>query len=123
MKNQYNEITLECFESNYMSVQSCNFNLKGDLILFCTNARDVNIVFVYSMQTETQAIKCQNIYMVPKEAELISISKHDRIWLRFNDYIYEWNLRDSNTTIVSNNISGVIINQKLFYYIVNFLAM
>jgi len=93
-----------------MSVQSCNFNLKGDLILFCTNARDVNIVFVYSMQTETQAVKCQKIYMVPKEAELISISKYDRIWLRFNDYIYEWNLRDGNTTIVSNNISGVIIN-------------
>ena len=101
-----------------MKVQSCNFNLKEELIMYCIrtiikdkgddNETDkANIVYVYSIQTK---VKCQKIYMISKEAEVISISKHNKIWLNFNDYIHEWNLHTGDTTIISINIGKVIIN-------------
>ncbi len=106
------------FEFNNMKVQSCNFNLKEELIVYCIrtiikdkgddNEMDkANIVCVYSIQTK---VKCQRIYMISKKAEVISISKHNKIWLNFNDYIHEWNLHTGDTTIISINIGKVIIN-------------
>ncbi|SRR6266498_1123357 len=106
------------FEFNNMKVQSCNFNLKEELIVYCIrtiikdkgddNETDkANIVCVYSIQTK---VKCQRIYMISKKAEVISISKHNKIWLNFNDYIHEWNLHTGDTTIISINIGKVIIN-------------
>src|SRR5688572_2415372 len=91
------------FEFKKMKVRCCNFNTRGDLILYCTNKNnkddkkdnddqddkddESNIVRVYSIQTK---LKCQKIYMIPGKAEPISISKYDKIWLNFNDHIYEW---------------------------------
>ncbi len=117
MNEPSREIKL-CFEFDAMEVQFSNFNRKGELILFCsvrTNIRYdyINIVCVYSIQTET---KCQKIYKVPKEAEIISISKHDKndkIWFRLNHNIYEWNLFTGHTTMILNDIYEVIINFKI----------
>src|SRR5215213_5529872 len=111
------------FEFDDMSVQSCNFNLEGDLILFCKvrNIRndDMKLVCVYSIQAETKTTKCQNIYMVPKEVEVISITNFDRIWLRLKNRIYEWNRLDGRI-IVSDNIPGVIIK---FIMLLNLLKI
>jgi len=93
-----------------MTVQFCNFNLKGELILFCTARKgteydEINLICVYSIQTK---IKCQKIfYLTPKEAELISISKHDKIWLRLNNNIYEWDRLTGHATIISKMIYEV----------------
>src|SRR6266498_5917315 len=103
------------FEFNDMKVQSCNFNLREELILHCTIKKDednnetdkANIVRVCSIETK---VKCHKIYIISKEVEVISISKHNKIWLNFNDYIHEWNLHTGDTTIISINIEKVIIN-------------
>jgi len=54
--------------------------------------------------------------MIQNEIKLISISKDDKFWLHLHDDIYEWNLFTDHTTIISKNITGIIINFK--YYIV-----
>jgi len=87
----------------------------GELILFCTienfRQEEINIVCVYSIQAKKT--KCQKIYKVPKKADVISISKYDRIWLRLNNNIYEWNLFTGQNTIVLKNRFVVIINFKI----------
>ena len=103
-----------------MSVQYCNFNRKGELILFCKtrpNFEDdyINLVYVYSIQAVTGIKKCRNIYMAPKKAEVITITEYDKIWLRLNNNIHEWNFHDGSTTAVLDNIPGVIIN--LLYFV------
>src|SRR6266540_1366576 len=126
-------IELNC-EFDEMKAKHCNFNTKGEFILFCTiknikkddnktnktddnktgktKKQDLNIVCIYSIQTE---VKCQKVYMIPKEAEVISISKHDKIWLRFNDYIHEWNFHTGDITIISANAEKIIINFQEYY--------
>src|SRR5688572_27250979 len=98
-----------------MKVQSCNFNSDGELILWCTSEtnirynnkyRLINIVCVYSIQNGKT--KCQKMYTVPTEAEVISISKNDKIWLRLNNDIYEWDILTAHTTIILKNIYEVI---------------
>jgi len=86
--------------------------MKGELILFCeaksiARRNDTNLVCVYSI--EAKRTKCQKIYMVPKESEVISITKHNKIWLRLNDNLYEWGLRTAHITMTLNNIHEVII--------------
>ncbi|CAG8483535.1 3153_t:CDS:2 [Funneliformis caledonium] len=58
----------------------------------------ISIVCIYSIQakkktSQPKKSECQQIYKIPREAEVISISKHDKIWLRLDHNIYEWNLR------------------------------
>ena len=104
------EINLH-LEFDTMEVEYCNFNLKGELIFSCTaQMKDdkVNMVCVYSIQTEPTRTKCQKIYEIPKEAEVLSISKHDKVWLRHNNDLYEWNLLTGHTMILSRNLSVVI---------------
>ncbi len=112
------------FKFHEMEVQSCNFNLNEELILFSKakafiNRDDINLVGVYSIQ-KNKAI-CQKIYMIPKEAEVISVSKYDKIWLHFNNDIYEWNLLTGNTTILSKNIDEVIKYFLLYCILLNLL--
>ncbi|CAB4424862.1 unnamed protein product [Rhizophagus irregularis] len=45
------------------------------------------------------------IYRIPNEADVISISKDNKIWLRFNDNIYVWEMFTGHTTIVLKNIN------------------
>ncbi len=92
MKNQSQEIKLY-FEFDLMDVKLCNFNKNGEFVLFCmsetSRGEKINIVYVYSVQTEPTKTKYQKIYKIPKEAEVINISKDDEIWLHFNNDIYE----------------------------------
>ena len=117
------------FEFDWMEVKHCNFNMSGKLIFFCgaeTYKYDdvgtpVNLVCVYSIEDNdkneilpTKETKCQKIYMIPKEAEVISISEHDKIWLRLNHDIYEWNLLTGHTTIILKNPYEVI---NIFFFL------
>ena len=98
------------FEFDRMDVRFCSFKKDGDLILSCkakSNFRwkDVNLVCVYSI--ETKSTKCQKIYMVPLDSELISITNSDKVWLRHQNNLYEWNLRNTHTTVVLKNLDEV----------------
>jgi hypothetical protein len=102
-----------------VSCKSCSFNSKGDLILFCTSySMDtrINVVCVHSIRTKKT--RCQKIYRIPNEADVISISKDNKIWLRFNDNIYVWEMFTGHTTIVLKNINEVkiIIDFKFIRY-------
>ena len=112
MNESFQEISLD-LEFDAMEVQFCNFNRNGNLILFCTVRTNIrydyiNIVCVYSIQAKKG--ECQKIYKIPKEAEVINISKYDIIWLYLNHNIYEWNLPTGHTTMILNDIYEVIIN-------------
>src|SRR5687767_3145891 len=112
--NTLKEVRL-CFEFDRMDVRSCNFNVKGELILFCkvkSNFRwnDVNLVCVYSIESVT-VTRCQKIHMTPENAKLISITNHNKIWLRQGSNLYEWDLLTAHTTMILKNIYEVIINR------------
>ena len=100
------------FEFDIIEVECCNFNLKGELVFFCTaktkTRGKMNIVCVCSIQTKPTMIKCRKIYKIPKKAEVVSISKYDKIWLHFNNNVYEWNLLTGHTMILSKNVYEVI---------------
>src|SRR5687768_9290933 len=118
------EINLN-LEFDDVKVLFCNFNGNGELVLFCMgkNSRGdkIKMVCVHSIQADRSKTKCQKIYMIQNETKLISISKDDRIWLRLHDDIYEWNLHNGHTTIMSKNISGVnlssIFNHRFLKFI------
>uniref|UniRef100_U9SZ98 Uncharacterized protein n=1 Tax=Rhizophagus irregularis (strain DAOM 181602 / DAOM 197198 / MUCL 43194) TaxID=747089 RepID=U9SZ98_RHIID len=87
------------------NVQFCNFNLKGEFIIWCTGCtadvssyyKMINIVCIYSIQSGK----------IPKEAEVISISKHDKIWFLKNNDLYEWDITTAYATIIYRNIYGI----------------
>ena len=91
----------------------------GELILFCTienfRQEEINIVCVYLIQAKKT--KCQKIYKVPKKVDVISISKYDRIWLRLNDNIYEWDLLTGYIAILLKNKFVAIINFKIILWL------
>src|SRR5688572_8318631 len=111
------------FEFDKMSVRLCNFNMEGELIFFCKvelkfRQNDfINLVCVYSIETRNnlKETKCQKIYMISKDAELISITKHNKIWLRQNNHLYEWDLRTACTTMALKNVYEVNMNFKIIY--------
>ena len=92
------------FDDKNTRIQTCNFNLSGKLILYCENQnnkeQESDIVRVYSIQI---TVKCQKVYMMPKEAGVISISKHDKIRFNFNEHVYEWNKSTGTTKVISTN--------------------
>ena len=108
-----------CFKFDWMNVKFCNFNVNGDLILFCTARSTVtlkvmNLICVYSIgpenkSTQTRETKCQKIHMIPDEAELVSITVYNKIWLRLNNNLYKYDLLTANTTMVSTNIYEVMV--------------
>ena len=99
---------IELYFESVVQQFHCNFNLKGEFILYGIDdiENDQNIIWVYS--TRGNEWMCQKLYMTPEKAELLGISKYDRIWLRSNDHMYEWNMPTNNTTIISRDIHGVI---------------
>ncbi len=105
--------TIELIELHFgfrRMVQCCNFNLRGEFILFCTiREEDMNIVYIYSTRTKSNKWMYQKAFKIPIKAELINISKYDKIWLRLNSDIHEWNILTGYTTIIPTNIYGVII--------------
>ncbi len=128
--NTSREIKL-CFEFDTMNVKLCNFNIDGNLILFCTcrvksnvKRNEIDLVCIYSIEqmnkSKTKKTKCQKIYMIPKEAELISITKYNKIWLRLNNNLYEYDLLAAHTTMALANIYEVIIKIIIIIILLNF---
>ncbi|CAG8518084.1 11623_t:CDS:2 [Funneliformis mosseae] len=106
MKNIYQEKKLKLnFEVS--EVQHCNFNLEGDLIFSCTvdgfNGLE-NIVCIYSIQTKTNKTKWKRFFKISDGADVINISKYNKILLRLNDNIYEWDVLMGHTTIITKSI-------------------
>src|SRR6266498_4241919 len=95
-------------------VQHCNFNTKGEFILFCTTKNENN-VRVYSIQTDDKKTNCQKIYKLSEKAELLNISKYDKILLLLNNDIYEWNLLTGKTNIVFKNVNEVIMMFQILH--------
>ena len=92
--NNNQEIKLE-FDNHYRC-HDCTFNLKGEFILY--NLIDKKIIWIYSTQTKNNKWKCKKFYEIPKDVELISISKYDKLFLYSNNYIYEWNILTEKST-------------------------
>ncbi|CAG8444397.1 8375_t:CDS:2 [Funneliformis caledonium] len=84
---------------------SCNFNSKGEFIFYTTCEHHV-VIWVYSTQSKGNKWMCLKIYKLPKGTEFISISRNDKILLRMENYINEFNIETGNTKIISNNILG-----------------
>lgn len=104
---------IELFFKYYIKRFYCNFGLNGKFILYGMTKTSypvnyVNNIWVYSTQTNSNKWKCQKIYVIPKEAELIKISKYDKIWLRLNECIHEWNIHTGNTTIISKKLQVIV---------------
>ncbi|RGB43112.1 hypothetical protein C1646_681705, partial [Rhizophagus diaphanus] len=93
MLNDEQKIKLDCGYL-FSKYGYATFNLKGDFILY---EMDDNIIFVYSTQTKInkrkcKKWKCERMYKIPKNFELISISKYDKLYLFSNNSIYVWDL-------------------------------
>ncbi|CAG8538248.1 9661_t:CDS:2 [Funneliformis caledonium] len=106
MKNIYQEKRLR-LKFEVSEVQHCNFNLEGDLIFSCTvdgpNGLE-NIVCVYSIQTKTNKTKWKIFFKISDGADVINISNYNKILLRLNDNIYEWDVLMGHTTIITKSI-------------------
>ncbi|UZO24535.1 uncharacterized protein OCT59_016831 [Rhizophagus irregularis] len=95
--------------SFYKRVESmyCTFNLKGEFILYSvvrTTFGNTKIIWIYSTQTKNNKWELKRFYEIPKDYELISISKYDKVYLFSNDYICEWNINtEKSVKIFVNN--------------------
>uniref|UniRef100_U9U019 Uncharacterized protein n=1 Tax=Rhizophagus irregularis (strain DAOM 181602 / DAOM 197198 / MUCL 43194) TaxID=747089 RepID=U9U019_RHIID len=81
---------------SHLKYHYCTFNLKGEFI-FCNDVKNRHriyhkIIWIYSTQTKNNKWECKGIYKIPKDFELISISKYDKLYLFSNNNIYEWNI-------------------------------
>ncbi|GBC03030.1 hypothetical protein RclHR1_04950002 [Rhizophagus clarus] len=87
----------------------CTFNSKCEFI-FCNDVKSRHgiyhkIIWVFSTQTKINQWKCKNIYKIPKDFELISISKYDKVYLFSNNNIYEWDIAtEKSTRIFSDDL-------------------
>ncbi|CAG8498978.1 7075_t:CDS:2 [Funneliformis mosseae] len=109
MKNQNRE--MELYFKFGIDRFYCNFNSKEEFILFSIHENTLDdpffdksvsllnnqkystsIIWIHS--TQTARWKCKKIYEVPQGAELIGLSKHDRIQFRLNNNIYERSIID-----------------------------
>ncbi len=110
-----NQFDLKFLEFEMKEPLYCNFDRKGKLIIFGKgeNKGDYkNFVYVYSIKAKAEF---QKVFMIQREAKLISISRYgDKIWLRLDNDINEWNLRNGHTTIISKDRPEVKIKKKTF---------
>ncbi|CAG8668833.1 1383_t:CDS:2, partial [Funneliformis caledonium] len=98
------ELLLDFYVNN---IQHFEFNVNGELIFSCSSSimisspfvkSDINLVCVYSIQAEINKANCQKIFKFSEDVKVINISKYDRILLRSNDRIYEWNVLTGHIT-------------------------
>ncbi|PKK55752.1 hypothetical protein RhiirC2_801597, partial [Rhizophagus irregularis] len=101
---------------------TCTFNLKGEFILYgrVSFVSERKMIWIYSTQTKNDKWECKRFYEIPKDYEIISISKYDKVYLFSNvsnDYICEWNINTEksvkifdNNTIITRNI-GIFSNE------------
>ncbi|PKY62683.1 hypothetical protein RhiirA4_489623, partial [Rhizophagus irregularis] len=79
MKNKDKKIALSF---SVHSPKYCTFNLKGEFILYSEVFVDFSeIIWIYSTQTNNNKWECKRFYRIPKDYELISISKYDKVYL------------------------------------------
>ncbi|RGB39396.1 hypothetical protein C1646_754547 [Rhizophagus diaphanus] len=98
------------------------------------NHKDKNIalslrVLDTAEQTKNNKWECKRFYRIPKDYELISILKYDKVYLFSNDYIYEWNINtERGVKIFGNNKDknkfetkniGIFSNEKLIFLKIN----
>ncbi|CAB4476028.1 unnamed protein product [Rhizophagus irregularis] len=76
------------------------------------------IIWIYSTQTKNNKWMCKRIYEIPKDFELIGISKNDKLYLFSNNSIYEWNiLNEENIRMFKNEenewkVDGISSNEN-----------
>ncbi|POG64399.1 hypothetical protein GLOIN_2v1676236 [Rhizophagus irregularis DAOM 181602=DAOM 197198] len=128
MNNKDKKIALSFDKSG--SVKYCTFNLKGEFILYNEYSvryfGQLNFIWIYSTQTKNNKWECKRLYRIPKDYEIISISKYEKVYLYSNDYIYEWNintergLETENIGIFSNDENFIFlkINDKIIVYLI-----
>ncbi|CAI2168541.1 8540_t:CDS:2 [Funneliformis geosporum] len=106
MNNQDRIIKLDLVLDRILSF---NFNSKGEFIItFCKKHTEDYYILFYSVQTKDNKWKCQKIYKYPtKNAELISISIYDKIWIRMGNHINECNIDTGRTKIIYKNLFGI----------------
>ncbi|UZO13411.1 uncharacterized protein OCT59_004910 [Rhizophagus irregularis] len=109
MNNKDKEIALS-FDGKLYAILYCTFNLKGEFILYRyskekTRFKYRKIIWIYSTQTKNNKWECKRFYEIPKNYELISISKYDKVYLfsYSNDYIYEWNINTEKSVKIFDN--------------------
>ncbi|PKK59540.1 hypothetical protein RhiirC2_857300 [Rhizophagus irregularis] len=89
------------FEDFRVSYRYFTFNLKGEFILYNKINSDITA-----------------IYEIPKDFELIGISKNDKLYLFSNNSIYEWNiLNEENIRMFKNEenewkVDGISSNEN-----------
>ncbi|PKY20430.1 hypothetical protein RhiirB3_433727 [Rhizophagus irregularis] len=89
MNNNTHEIKLYYDENIYQN--HCTFNVKGEFII-CNEVLNQKILRIYSTQTKNDKWMCKQIYEIPQDFELISISKCNKLYLLSSNCIYEWNI-------------------------------
>ncbi|EXX71887.1 uncharacterized protein OCT59_027321 [Rhizophagus irregularis] len=114
----------------------CNFNLKGELILYIlysnfgsVSFRNHKTIWIYPTQTENNKWECKRFYETPEDYELISISKYDKVYLFSDDYIYEWDINTEKTVKIFGNNNdknklktkdiGIFSNKKFIFLKIN----
>jgi hypothetical protein len=98
--NQKIELYFKFVLSHY-----CTFNLEGEFILYGEESVGGKImIWIYSTQTKSNKWNCKRLYEIPKDIELISITKYNKVYLSLNDNIYEWDiLTEKRVRIFCNN--------------------
>ncbi|GBC40289.2 hypothetical protein GLOIN_2v1881126 [Rhizophagus irregularis DAOM 181602=DAOM 197198] len=89
MNNNTHEIKLYYDENIYQN--HCTFNVKGEFII-CNEVLNQKILRIYSTQIKNGKWMCKQIYEIPQDFELISISKCNKLYLLSSNCIYEWNI-------------------------------
>jgi hypothetical protein len=72
--------------SEHSKYYYCTFNLKGEFILYIEFYANVTfeknkIIWIYSTKTKNNKWECKRFYRIPKDYELISISKYGKVYL------------------------------------------
>ncbi|GBC06378.1 hypothetical protein RclHR1_00680022 [Rhizophagus clarus] len=120
MMNNGQEIELDCHHATF-DYRYFTFNLKDEFILYEINN---GITLIYSTQANNNKWKCKRMYKIPKDFELISISKDDKLYLYKNNSIYVWDLvTEKSLKLISNEFRGEKIykdSEKDFKQIINF---
>ncbi|PKY52614.1 hypothetical protein RhiirA4_470359 [Rhizophagus irregularis] len=88
MKNNRQSIKLDCYSEKIIRHDYCTFNSNNDLIL---HNYELQIILIYSTQTNNYKWNCKRIYNIPENFKFISLSKTDKLLLNLNNSIYEWN--------------------------------
>ncbi|RIA90474.1 hypothetical protein C1645_154339 [Glomus cerebriforme] len=104
----------------------CTFNLKNEFILhsraYERNVyKDKNNISVYFTKTKNNKWMCKRIHDIPEGYDVISISKHDKLYLLFsNIYIHEWDpLTETSIRIFGNEEKIEVIKLNTLCIIIN----